>query len=235
MRRPVGVKWILLCLRWTSVVSPAESPLSPCFHPHSQGAIAFARCTLGVLVSAGAAICLAPCGSALAEWNLGQALDAVTGTRLWLLSFPSWNGFVFLRGCCYCRFPAVVQRFVHISAHPQVMQQHGQLSRGGHDGSLLAVSAATRGQLQAPAPQIAVHTEWSQNVLRSLHQQRAQIRIALFADVHLRLALSRVPPSWLQSEITAHVAALGKAMWVLQGQQEGQRDQLRVRSLLAAQ
>ena len=47
----------------------------------------FARCMLGVLVSAGAAICLSPCGSALAEWNLGQAINAVTGTRLWLLSF----------------------------------------------------------------------------------------------------------------------------------------------------
>jgi hypothetical protein len=30
---------------------------------------------------------LAPCGSALAEWNLGQAINAVTGTRLGLLSF----------------------------------------------------------------------------------------------------------------------------------------------------
>jgi len=36
-------------------------PLSPCFHPHSRGANRFARCMLGVLVSAGAAICLAPC------------------------------------------------------------------------------------------------------------------------------------------------------------------------------
>jgi hypothetical protein len=42
---------------------------------------------LGVLDSAGAAICLAPCGSALAEWNLGQAFNAVTGTRLWALIF----------------------------------------------------------------------------------------------------------------------------------------------------
>ena len=55
----------------------------------------FARCMLGVLGSAGAAICLAPCGSALRESNLGQAIDAVTGTRLWFLSFPSWNGFDF--------------------------------------------------------------------------------------------------------------------------------------------
>jgi len=71
-------------------------------------AIGFARCTLGVLVSAGAAICLAPCGSALAEWNLGQAINAVTGTRLWLLFFSSsWERFRFFTqlpplslGCC---------------------------------------------------------------------------------------------------------------------------------------
>jgi hypothetical protein len=71
MRRPVGVKSILLWLGLNKVYSPAEWPLSPCFHPHSRGAIRFARCMLGVLVTAGAAICLAPCGSALAEWNLG--------------------------------------------------------------------------------------------------------------------------------------------------------------------
>jgi hypothetical protein len=46
-------------------------------------AICVARCTFGVLGSAGAGICLAPCGSALGEWNLGQAINAVTGTRLW--------------------------------------------------------------------------------------------------------------------------------------------------------
>ena len=65
----------------------SHSPLSPCFHPHSRGANYFARCMLGVLVSAGAAICLAPCDSILGESNPGQALDAVTGTRLWLFVF----------------------------------------------------------------------------------------------------------------------------------------------------
>jgi hypothetical protein len=34
---------------------PPSEPLSPCFHPHSRGANRFARCMLGVLVSAGAA------------------------------------------------------------------------------------------------------------------------------------------------------------------------------------
>ena len=49
----------------------------------------------------------------------------------------------------------------------------------------------------APAPEIAVHTERSSDMLRSLHQQRAQIRIAFLADMQLRLALSRVSSSRL--------------------------------------
>src|SRR6201981_2743666 len=90
---------------------------------------------LGVLGSAGAAICLAPCGSALGESNLGQAINAVTGTRLWafVFSLPGTILSLFclfvLRGCCDGGWLAIVQRFVHLSAHPQMMQQHCQLSR----------------------------------------------------------------------------------------------------------
>jgi hypothetical protein len=87
---------------------------------------------------------------------------------------------LFLRGCGYGRWAAVVQWLIHFSAHPQAMEQHRQLSRGRHDGSLLAVPPAALGQFHAPAPQVAVHPERSQDVLRSLHQQRAQIRIAFF-------------------------------------------------------
>ena len=57
----------------------AESPLSPSFHPHSSVSDFFARCKLGVLVSAGAATCLATCPPFLGK--LGQGFDAVTGTR----------------------------------------------------------------------------------------------------------------------------------------------------------
>src|SRR5947209_11111243 len=56
---------------------------------------------LGVLVTAGAAICLAPCGSALAEWNPGQAINAVTGTRLWAFVF-SLPGTVLILALLFC-------------------------------------------------------------------------------------------------------------------------------------
>src|SRR5436305_14936850 len=45
----------------------------------------FARCMLGVLGSGGAAICLAH-SRLTEEWNAGQAINAVTETRLWLVS-----------------------------------------------------------------------------------------------------------------------------------------------------
>jgi len=56
------------------------------------------------------AICLSPCGSALGEWNPGQAINAVTGTRLGLLSFSSWNGFgLFLLFCFYAAAATVAR------------------------------------------------------------------------------------------------------------------------------
>ncbi len=129
------------------------------------------------------------------ESNLGQAINAVTGTRLWALVFSLpgtvliWFCLFVLCGCRHGRSAAVVQRFIHVSAHPQVMQQHRQLSRSRNDRSFLSVPPTSLRQLQSPAPEITVDPEWSQNMLSSLHQQRTQIRIAFFADVQLRLAL----------------------------------------------
>ena len=77
-----------------------------------------------------------------------------------------------LCGCRHGRSAAVVQWFVRFSAHPQVMQQHRQLSCGGDDRSLLPALPAAFGQPQSPASQVAIDAEWSQDVLRSLHQQR---------------------------------------------------------------
>src|SRR5579864_6910124 len=51
-----------------------------------SGSDLVARCMLGVLGTAGAAICLAT-SRFTQEWNAAQAINAVTGTRLWLLSF----------------------------------------------------------------------------------------------------------------------------------------------------
>jgi hypothetical protein len=104
---------------------------------------------------------------------VGQAINAVTGTRLWAFAFPlagmilTWLLPFVLRSGRNCRWAAVVQGLVHFSAHPQMMQQYRQLSCRDHDGSLLAVSSATLDQFQSPASQITVHPERTQNYHRS--------------------------------------------------------------------
>jgi hypothetical protein len=65
----------------------ARSPLSPCFHPHSRGANRFAGCMLGVLNSAGAAICLAPCGSTFESGTRARPLTQSPELGFGFLSF----------------------------------------------------------------------------------------------------------------------------------------------------
>jgi hypothetical protein len=52
----------------------------------------------------------------------------------------------------------------------------------------------------------------------------SQIWIAFFADVQLRLALSRLPASRLRPEITAHVSTLSEAMRIFQRQQKSKSE-----------
>ncbi len=97
---------------WTRFFFPPSWPLSPCFHPHSRGANHFARCMLGVLGSAGAAICLAPCGSARQSgtWARQLTQSPELGFGLLIFLFLDDFDFVFLRcfmqlsprsfGCC---------------------------------------------------------------------------------------------------------------------------------------
>jgi hypothetical protein len=60
----------------------------------------------------------------LQDWNVGLALDAVTGTRLWAFDFSFlerfcfWFCLLFLRSSCHCPAVAVVQWLVHFSVHP---------------------------------------------------------------------------------------------------------------------
>src|SRR5271166_586008 len=110
----------------------------------------------------------------------------------------------------------MAQRFVDFSADPQSMQQHCQLASRGNDGPFLSRLAATLGQLQPPSSQIAISSKRTEYVVCSLHQQGPQIRIALFADVHLRLALPRVSASRLQSGVATRIAALAETVRIFQ-------------------
>ena len=71
-----------------------------------------------------------------------------------------------LCGCRQYDLSAMPQRFVSFSAPPQAMQQHGELSCGRNHRSFLSIFSATLGQLQTPAPQIAVRSKRPQYVVR---------------------------------------------------------------------
>src|SRR4029434_5881176 len=103
---------------------------------------------------------------------------------------------------------AVAQRLVHFPAHPQPVQQHRQLTSHRHHRTLLRILAPAGGQLQPPALQIRIRTAPAQNAVRRLHQQRAQVDIALLADPQLRLALAGFALLGPQAHIAAHVPAL---------------------------
>ena len=105
------------------------------------------------------------------------------------------------------------------------MQQHRQFASRRNDGPFLSRLAAAFGQPQTPSSQIAVGSKRAENMVRSLHQQGSQIRIALFADVHLRFALPRVSAPRLQPEVATRIPALAETMRILQRQHVGQRDQ----------
>src|SRR5271166_5458732 len=143
----------------------------------------FARCKLGVLVSAGAATCSATLASTIEDrsWARPSAQSPELG-------FGHLRYFAQLC-CCQHRSLRVAQRFINFSTDPQPMQQHCQLASRRNDGPFLSILATTLGQLQTPASQIAISSKRAKYVVRSLHQQGSQIGITLFADVHLRLAL----------------------------------------------
>src|SRR6266478_4869881 len=96
-------------------------------------------------------------------------------------------------GRCAHRFLAIAQWFVHLSAHPQPMQQYRQLSSYCHYGSLLGIFSSSLRKLPSPSPQITVFSKRPQNVMCSLHHHRSQIPVSFLADFLLWFALPGVP------------------------------------------
>src|SRR5208283_3683266 len=79
-------------------------------------------------------------------------------------------------------------------------------------------------QVLAPSPQITVLSKGSQDVVRPLHQHGSQVTVSFFTDVHLRLALTRVPARRAQPQKTADLATLREPMRVVQRQHVRQPD-----------
>src|SRR5208283_3063370 len=83
-------------------------------------------------------------------------LAAVTRTRRFILS----NSFTAaairrLRRCPFL-FGMISERFVRLSAHPQLVQQYRQLPGHRYHSALLGIATSPLGQLQPPPSQVAI-------------------------------------------------------------------------------
>src|SRR5208282_6120005 len=124
MRRPVGVKWVLLFFRWTMFFLPAELLLSPPFHPHSSrsdfvrsvpvGCSRFSRCCHLIIDLASISPMEVGPGDRRSHRNSALGFCFSFRRRVWLLAL-----------CGRRHRSLVTQRFVNLSADPQAMQQDG--------------------------------------------------------------------------------------------------------------
>src|SRR5215831_4530900 len=134
----------------------------------------------------------------------------------------------FIPSSCFLPFlPEILisQGFVNLAAHPQPMQQDAQFSCNSHNCFLLSAFATTFGQAQAPTFQVGIGSATADDVVRSLHQHRPQIRIAFLRDSQLRLTLARIAAPWPQPNVTADIATLLESVFICHSEYEGQSDQ----------
>ena len=94
------------------------------------------------------------------------------------------------------RFPGVharlrrlldaVQRFVDLTRHPELVQEHGQFPGHGDYRSPLCIFAASGGQAQSPPPKPAIGGQRTEDILCALHQQPAKMTAARLGNAQLR-------------------------------------------------
>ena len=100
------------------------------------------------------------------------------------------------------------------------MQQDGELSRDRNNGLLLPACSSASYDHQSPATQVATRTEGAQDVMRRLHHERAQIRVSVFADSHLRIRFVRLMLLGLQPEVAANLPTVEKTIAIIQRNDE---------------
>jgi hypothetical protein len=105
------------------------------------------------------------------------------------------------------------------------VHQHCQLSRDGHNRSLLGVLATAGHQAVAPAPEIRIGAKVPQYVLRASDQKSPQEMITRFGYGQLRPTLSGIIASRPQSKVATDIPALVESMWIIDGQHKRQARQ----------
>ena len=123
----------------------------------------------------------------------------------------------------------VAVRVVVLAAPPHRVEQDGELARDGDDGAFLRVPAAAPGEGESPGPQTTLLPEGSEHVMRRLHEEPAQERVAALGDWELLVRVARLVLPRHDPDVRADVAALLEARRVVDHQDEGERRELHVR------
>ena len=112
------------------------------------------------------------------EWGQGQGRSRRNSTF-------GCGAFKLLGELCRYRSPLsrIVKRLILLATDPEMMKQHCQLACDGDNRPSLSSLASALRKFQSPSAQIGVLSEGTQDVLRSLHQNHAQIGITLPGDM----------------------------------------------------
>jgi hypothetical protein len=102
------------------------------------------------------------------------------------------------------------------------MQEDRQLARNGHDRSLPRVPPSAIYEPLAGAAQVAVHSEWTQDVVSRLHEELADELIASFRDSERRARIPRVALPRAQAKVRTHFSALREPVWILEREHVGE-------------
>ncbi len=99
---------------------------------------------------------------------------------------------------------------VGITGDPQAVEENSKFPSYGHDGSLLAIFPTPFEHSRAPAFEITVRAKASQKILSTLHQQRAELLVAGFADSELLFDRPGLVATWCQPKICRYISRMSE-------------------------
>jgi hypothetical protein len=119
-------------------------------------------------------------------------------------------------------FLGEIKGIIDFSGLPEAVKQNSKLPGNSNYGSLFSVLASTFCELQAPATQIAVGTEGTQDILGRGDKQTTQIGIARLGDTQLGIVIAGLIASGDEADGRTDLPAPAEAIGLFKREDEGQ-------------
>ena len=104
----------------------------------------------------------------------------------------------------------VIKRMVSITGNPQSVEKNSKFAGDRYNGSLLTIFSTSLEHSSTPAFEVTVRAKTSQQILRTLNQQRAELFVAGLADSQLLLDRAGLVATWRQPEICRYVSGMSE-------------------------